>query len=42
MFQVAKTTREKMLHQLVDWAKNIPHFTDLKTDDQVKKPPRSD
>ena len=29
------TTREKMLHQLLDWAKLIPHFTDLKTDDQV-------
>ena len=29
------TTREKMLHQLLDWAKLSPHFTDLKTDDQV-------
>ena len=33
------TTREKMLHQLLDWAKLIPHFNDLKTDDQVNNFP---
>jgi hypothetical protein len=29
------TTRRKMLHQLVAWAKHIPLFSDLKLDDQV-------
>ncbi len=32
-----KTTKEKMLRQLVEWAKHIPHFTDLKTEDQVRR-----
>ena len=31
-----KTTKEKMLRQLIDWAKTIPHFSDLKVDDQVR------
>lgn len=30
-----QTTKKKMLHQLVEWAKHVPHFTDLKIDDQV-------
>ena len=30
-----KTTKEKMLRQLISWAKTIPHFSDLKVDDQV-------
>jgi len=30
-----KTTKEKMLRQLIDWAKTIPHFSDLKVDDQL-------
>ena len=30
------TNKRKMLHQLVEWAKLIPHFTDLKTEDQVR------
>jgi hypothetical protein len=30
-----KTTKEKMLRQLVEWAKHIPHFSDLKVEDQV-------
>ena len=34
IFQV--TTREKMLHQLLQWAKHIPRFSDLKTEDQVR------
>jgi hypothetical protein len=29
------TTRERMLRQLLNWAKKIPHFNDLKTEDQV-------
>ena len=32
------TTRERMLHQLLKWAKKIPHFNDLKTEDQVRQP----
>ena len=32
-----KTTKEKMLRQLIDWAKTIPHFSDLKVDDQVRR-----
>ena len=31
-----KTTKEKMLRQLIEWAKTIPHFSDLKVDDQVR------
>ena len=31
-----KTTKEKMLRQLISWAKTIPHFSDLKVDDQVR------
>ena len=31
-----KTTKEKMLRQLIAWAKTIPHFSDLKVDDQVR------
>ena len=31
-----KNTKEKMLRQLVEWAKHIPHFQDLKVDDQVR------
>ena len=31
----SSTTRERMLHQLLNWAKQIPHFNDLKTEDQV-------
>ena len=27
-----------MLEQLVKWAKHIPHFTDLKTEDRVSQP----
>ena len=34
--QASMTTREKMLLQLVDWAKNIPNFTNLRMDDQVR------
>lgn len=30
-----QNTKRKMLHQLVEWAKHIPRFTDLKIDDQV-------
>ena len=30
------TTREKMLQQLISWAKHIPRFSDLKTEDQVR------
>lgn len=33
---VEETTREKMLHQVIDWAKHIPHFTDLRKEDQIK------
>jgi hypothetical protein len=33
--ETGSTTREKMLHQLLGWAKQIPHFNDLKTEDQV-------
>ena len=32
-----KTTKEKMLRQLIEWAKHIPHFSDLKVDDQVSE-----
>ena len=29
-------TKQKMLSQLVAWAKHIPHFDELKKDDQVR------
>jgi len=29
------TTRRQMLHQLVEWAKHVPLFSELKLDDQV-------
>lgn len=31
-----KSNKKKMLHQLVEWAKRIPRFTDLRTEDQIK------
>lgn len=33
--ETIKYATEKQLHQLVEWAKHIPHFTELPMDDQV-------
>jgi len=33
--ETIKYATEKQLHQLVDWAKHIPHFTSLPLDDQA-------
>nr|AID52845.1 ultraspiracle [Tigriopus japonicus] len=35
-FEGDQPNKRKMLQQLVEWAKHIPHFTDLKIEDRIK------
>eukprot|EP00095_Tigriopus_kingsejongensis_P007205 maker-scaffold192_size271026-snap-gene-1.22 protein:Tk07205 transcript:maker-scaffold192_size271026-snap-gene-1.22-mRNA-1 annotation:"retinoid x receptor" len=35
-FDGDQPNKRKMLQQLVEWAKHIPHFTDLKIEDRIK------